>query len=236
MNTTTIPYMPIWSHYWELFSESGLQDAEIGRLVREMMQFYFYGKEPENLPSNLKCVWTLLRGNLISSKAKYLTAVSNGKKGGRPKRARKNPDETQPNPAKPIKEKENKRNENEIKENTDTRSAPSHPVGREGVSGEKHSFGEYGWIKLTREQYQKLAEEMGHEELDKCISYVDEAAQSTGNARRWKDWFLILRRCHRDGWHRESAQRREHPQSIPQGASGHLGEAELEAIRLVLNE
>ena len=61
-------------------------------------------------------------------------------------------------------------------------------------------YGQYGWVKLTDEQYKKLLSDLGETELKRCIAYVDEAAQSTGNKNRWKDWNLVIRRCHRDRW------------------------------------
>lgn len=63
-----------------------------------------------------------------------------------------------------------------------------------------HKHGEYGWIKLTDEQYSKLLADLGKEELDRCIKYIDESAQQTGNKNKWKDWNLIIRKCSRDGW------------------------------------
>jgi hypothetical protein len=63
---------------------------------------------------------------------------------------------------------------------------------------------------------------------------VDESAQSTGNCNCWKDWYLILRRCHENRWY-ETRQRSSKPE-IPKGASGVLGAAELEAIQRVLRE
>ena len=64
----------------------------------------------------------------------------------------------------------------------------------------KTAFGEYGWIKLTDEQYQRLVEKMGIKELERCITHIDEMAQSTGNKNKWKDWNLVLQRCHREQW------------------------------------
>ena len=63
-----------------------------------------------------------------------------------------------------------------------------------------HAHGEYGWVKLTDEQYNKLLEEFGEAETKRCIRYVDESAQQTGNKNKWKDWYLVVRKCHRDGW------------------------------------
>ena len=63
-----------------------------------------------------------------------------------------------------------------------------------------HAHGEYGWVKLTDTQYERLLTELGKDELERCIRYVDESAQSTGNKNKWKDWNLTVRKCHRDGW------------------------------------
>lgn len=64
----------------------------------------------------------------------------------------------------------------------------------------RHAHGQYQWVKLTDEEYSRLLADLGEAELARCIAYVDEAAQSTGNKNKWKDWNLTLRKCHRDGW------------------------------------
>jgi len=63
-----------------------------------------------------------------------------------------------------------------------------------------HARGEYGWVKLTDKQYEKLVAELGTEETERCIRYIDESAQQTGNKNKWKDWNLTIRKCARDGW------------------------------------
>ena len=63
-----------------------------------------------------------------------------------------------------------------------------------------HAHGENGWVKLTDEQYDKLCADLGKAEADRCITYVDESAQSTKNKNKWSDWNLVVRKCHRDGW------------------------------------
>lgn len=65
---------------------------------------------------------------------------------------------------------------------------------------DRHKYGEYGWVRLTDEQYQKLLKEFGPAEVERCIRYVDESAQGNGNKNRWKDWNLIVRKCHREKW------------------------------------
>lgn len=64
----------------------------------------------------------------------------------------------------------------------------------------KHKHGEYGWVKLTDEQYNKLVKDLGAEEVERCIAYVDGRAQLTGNKNGWKDWNLVVRNCSRDRW------------------------------------
>ena len=64
----------------------------------------------------------------------------------------------------------------------------------------KKEFGVYGWVKLTDEEYEKLRVDLGLDELQRCITYVDESAQKSGNKNKWKDWNLVIRNCHRDGW------------------------------------
>lgn len=74
----------------------------------------------------------------------------------------------------------------------------------------KHKRGQYGWVMLTDDEYNKLLKDLGTTELERCITYVDESAQSSGNKNKWKDWNLVIRRCHREGWGLRNIQR---PQS-----------------------
>lgn len=64
----------------------------------------------------------------------------------------------------------------------------------------RKEFSQYGWVKLTQEEYDRLVADLGEAETKRCITYVDEAAQTTGNKNRWKDWNLVIRKCHNQGW------------------------------------
>ena len=55
-------------------------------------------------------------------------------------------------------------------------------------------------MKLSQEEHDRLVRDYGQAEAERCIAYVDELAQSTNNRPGWKDWNLVVRRCHRDGW------------------------------------
>lgn len=64
----------------------------------------------------------------------------------------------------------------------------------------RHKYGEYGWVRLSDDEYNRLLNELGEAELTRCITYVDESAQSNGNKNKWKDWNLVIRKCARDRW------------------------------------
>ena len=55
-------------------------------------------------------------------------------------------------------------------------------------------------MKLTDEEYERLRQDLGDAELQRCIAYIDESAQANGNKNKWKDWNLVIRKCSRDGW------------------------------------
>lgn len=240
----TVPYLPMWRRYVEVFEDAQLTNAQIGKLTRMMMEYQFRGKEPEQVPRALGVLWNFVKKDLDDSRRQYMNCVLNGKKGGRPgknqRKPKTNPDETQNNPEKPIsismsKTMSESRSESMSTTNTMSggwdRSAPAGEAA--GVGGEKVSYGEFGWIKLSWIQYQDLAERMGIEELNRCITYMDELTQSTGNRNHWKDWYLMLRRCHERQWH---ISPRSQSREVPCGATGELGQAELEAIRQLMAE
>lgn len=238
-DTVEVAYFPIWRRYAQLFRDTGLSDAQKGKLLGFMMEYQFEGVEPETVPKALAFAWPYLKKDLDDARRQYETSVRNGKKGGRPKKISSEKPVEKPeisrDDAQPYLEKGNTRTMSRTmsmsRSDTDTGSAPA--CEEAGMSVEKKSYGEFGWVRLTDGQYADLESRMGAAELHRCITYVDEQAQTTGNRNRWKDWHLLLRRCHQDRWHEIRSGGK---QQIPTGASGELGEAELEAIRRVLTE
>ena len=73
-------------------------------------------------------------------------------------------------------------------------------TGKKTKNVHRKSYGEHGRVKLSQEEYDRLVRDYGQAEAERCIAYVDELAQSTNNRPGWKDWNLVVRRCHRDGW------------------------------------
>ena len=64
----------------------------------------------------------------------------------------------------------------------------------------KDTYGTYGWVKLSEKEYQKLVSDLGLQELNWCLNFVDESAQTTNNKNKWKDWNLVIRKCSREKW------------------------------------
>ena len=79
----------------------------------------------------------------------------------------------------------------------------------------RHKRGEYGWVKLTDEEFERLRHELGDVELQRCIAYIDESAQATGNKNKWKDWNLVIRKCSRGSSH--GSKPPEAPVRVPWG-------------------
>lgn len=95
----------------------------------------------------------------------------------------------------------NAENENE----SENESENENGNGIKEVPITRHKRGTYGWVKLSDEEYSRLLNELGQAELERCIQYLDESAQSNGNKNKWRDWNLVIRRCHRGGWGLRSA-------------------------------
>lgn len=72
-----------------------------------------------------------------------------------------------------------------------------------------YNCGKYGWPKLTADQQDTLRYDLGEEEFKRCLNYVDELAQMTGNKYKWKDWNLVIRKCHREQWGVKGDQRKQ---------------------------
>ena len=153
-------------------------DAECGRILRAMLSYSMTG-DAEELSGNEKYIWPAIREKLdrdraaYDSKCKQMQANASKSKQMDADAAKSTPTKT------------------ETKTGTETGTEK-----RESA----HARGEFGWVKLTDEQYARLIQDLGQAEADRCIRYVDESAQSTGNKNKWKDWNLTVRKCHRDGW------------------------------------
>lgn len=181
-------------------------DAERGRLLTSMLTYSLTGAAP-GLSGNERFLWPAIKAKIDADRRAYEATCEKNRKNVS-KRYDGIPEDTTaydripPNttvcdriPPNTTAYEALPKLPTETETRTETKQKQKSPS--ESVS---HAHGEYGWVKLTDDQYAKLQQELGQEELDRCIRYVDESAQSTGNKNRWKDWNLTIRKCHRDGW------------------------------------
>ena len=170
-----------------------LPDVERLTIYDAITKYGIRGEEPI-LPPVLCGYFRLLKPNIDSSIKRYNAAVANGKQGGRP---RKNQTENQSENQNKNQTENQTTNQDKDKDmDMDTDMEKDTDTDKE----KETPYGEYGWPKLKDSQYKKLQEDLGQAELDRCIRYVDESAQCTGNKNKWKDWNLVIRKCSRDGW------------------------------------
>lgn len=147
--------------------------------------YALYGVEPELQDAMSRAVFTVARPSIDANNAKRI----GGKKGGRPR-----------------KETIGFSGENHRFPKTESTVSVSETVSEARVKADKppaptrKKYGRYGWVKLTDSDYSRLLNDLGQAEVERCIAYIDESAQATGNKNRWRDWNLVIHRCHRDGW------------------------------------
>lgn len=115
------------------------------------------------------------------------------------------------------------------------------PITREAPAGAapsveaKKSFGEYGWVKLTESEYNRLLNDLGKAEVNRCIAYVDESAKMTGNKNKWRDWNLVVRKCHREQWG-VSRQKTSNAPAPAHLSAGGTKQDDMEAMRRIMRE
>ena len=166
--------------------------------------YALYGVEPKLKGVMSRAVFTVARPSIDANNCRR----TNGKKGGRP-------------PKKPMVSNSENLRFSKI-ESTESESESESGAGANGAdkppAPTRKKHGRYGWVKLTDSDYNRLLNDLGQAEVERCIAYVDESAQSNGNKNKWRDWNLVIRRCHRDGWGLAQPQQ---PQS-PTRKTGHL--------------
>ena len=231
MEEIEVEYFPVWRRYLEQLRNAKLTDHELAHLFMAMLEYQFEGKEPEGFTDRVQIIWGFYRPDLDHARERYETAVRNGRKGGRKKQQK--PEETTQNQTEGISISESI-SESESISISESKEKPASKAEADLSSSQK-AYGEYGWVKLTDAQYSQLRQSMGDVELARCIAYIDESAQSTGNRNRWLDWYAVLRRCYQKRWH-ESQPKYPRKEEIPKGASGVLGQIELDAIQKLLAE
>lgn len=168
-------------HEW-LESMIPFSDEECGRIFRACLEYSMYGIAPE-LQGNERFIWPTFRSRIDKDREAYESKCM---------QMQANASKSKQMHAEAAKSSPTKLNETKLNK--------TKPISEEKESA--HARSRYGWVKLTDSQYEKLLTDLGREELERCIQYIDESAQQTGNKNKWKDWNLTIRKCSREGWGR----------------------------------
>lgn len=95
-------------------------------------------------------------------------------------------------------------NENDILNENDNENEESYresfPDSVKSSDIEYFDLGPMGYVKLSADEYLNLVRDLGQDELDRVIAYVDESAKMTDNKNGWKDWNTVLRKASRENW------------------------------------
>lgn len=68
----------------------------------------------------------------------------------------------------------------------------------------KEKYGQYGRVKLTLKEYERLCEEFNKDYIDKQINLLDEYIESNNNKNRYTNFNLVLRRSIKNNWFKDS--------------------------------
>lgn len=191
----TIPYIKIFND--ELEALEPFSDEEVGRLFRGMLR-YMNGLDPV-LQGNERYAWGVVKSQLVAQQKAYLKKV---KSAAEAREARNKSDSEQSSNQSEVSMKTNS-NQSEVSMKSEQEKTRDEKTRDEKTKKEKEpkkSYGVFGWVRLSESDYNRLIEEFGPEETERSIKYIDELAESTGNARKWKNWRLVVSRSCRDGW------------------------------------
>lgn len=97
----------------------------------------------------------------------------------------------------------------EIKKEIDINSVPDKSDTPPLKKDTKKSYGEYGRIKLTDKQYEKLCEDYGKLFIDNQIKLLDEYVESNNNKNKYSNFNLVLRKSINENWFK-SKQPKQH--------------------------
>lgn len=189
-----------------------LSDKKRLAMLEAIICYGLYGEIKELYPEELRMLFILIKPNIDASQNRHRARKENGRKppkeGSRPRgRPKKNQTDNQ------SKNQTDNQTDNQT-ENQDSDLDSDFDFDNDSdkkndadkpLSSSFKKYGVYGWVKLSDAQYTKLVADLGQSELDRCIQYVDEYAQLTGNKKGYKDWNIVIRRCSREGWGKKPA-------------------------------
>ena len=179
-------YIKLWLDYRCYFET--LSDAEVGRLVRAMLDYELDGATPKFSGSE-RVLWPVMRRNIDIDHEFLEKQAKNGSKGGRPKK----PKETQQSPDKPIETQQNQKEKIEnrkqkIKYITTTTTAHAREGLQQCVECYEQNIG-----AISRAAFDGIAGYLEQVEPDLVCEAINQAA--INNKRSWGYAQAILRDC-----------------------------------------
>jgi DnaD/phage-associated family protein len=189
-------YIKLWLDYRCYFET--LSDAEVGRLVRAMLDYELDGATPKFSGSE-RVLWPVMRRNIDIDHEFLEKQAKNGSKGGRPRKPKETqqnpeePKETQQNPEEP---KETQQNQKEKIENrkqkieyiTTTTTAQARESWQQCVDCYEQNIG-----ALPRAAFDSIVGYLEQVEPDLVCEAINQAA--INNKRSWGYAQAILRDC-----------------------------------------
>ena len=67
-------------------------------------------------------------------------------------------------------------------------------------NNKKEKYGNFGRVKLTKNEYQRLIDEFGEDFIKQQINLLDEYVESNNNKNKYSNFNLVIRKSIRDNW------------------------------------
>lgn len=179
-------YIKLWLDYRCYFET--LSDAEVGRLVRAMLDYELDGATPKFSGSE-RVLWPVMRRNIDIDHEFLEKQAKNGSKGGRPRK----PKETQQNPEEPKEAQQNQKEKIENRKQkieyiTTTTTAQARESWQQCVDCYEQNIG-----ALPRAAFDSIVGYLEQVEPDLVCEAINQAA--INNKRSWGYAQAILRDC-----------------------------------------
>ena len=189
-------YIKLWLDYRCYFET--LSDAEVGRLVRAMLDYELDGATPKFSGSE-RVLWPVMRRNIDIDHEFLEKQAKNGSKGGRPRKPKETqqnpeePKETQQNPEEPKEAQQNQKEKIENRKQkieyiTTTTTAQARESWQQCVDCYEQNIG-----ALPRAAFDSIVGYLEQVEPDLVCEAINQAA--INNKRSWGYAQAILRDC-----------------------------------------
>lgn len=202
-----------YASFYQALKELETEDQII--VYDAICRIALYGEQVD-LSGVPAAIVTLIKPQIEANNKRYANGIKGaegGRLGGRPKNPKETPNAGFENPKETPNENVNDNVNVNVNENVNENENENvnAPALQQEAPPAREKYGEYGWVKLTGREYARLENDLGWEELGRCIRYIDELAQSTGNKNKWRDWNLVIRRCHKEGWGKRATEGQGNP-------------------------